>query len=107
MISPKLHPQGFRIANALIAASFAHPSSFQIDYEHPVMDSGCVSSSTSLGGADGFFARYWDENVVLVVMQVKHSRDDFEALAIKESGEDARPQGWFLSFHALTSSYFL
>ena len=54
------------------------------------MDSGCVSSSTSLGGADGFFARYWDDNVVLVVMQVKHSRDASEALAIKKSDEDAR-----------------
>ncbi len=44
-----------------MAASYAHPFSFQPLSENELRDDATVSSSKNLGGGDGFFVRYWDE----------------------------------------------
>ncbi len=53
-----------------MAASFAHPYSFQPSHDN-VPDDTCLPSSLGLGGVEGAWVRYWDENSTLGVMEFK------------------------------------
>ncbi|KAF8321821.1 hypothetical protein DL93DRAFT_2072756 [Clavulina sp. PMI_390] len=64
-MSPTLFPNGFRISDIPVAASFAHPHSFRLTPDDVPRDDSCVNASEALGGRDSGFARYWDENVVI------------------------------------------
>lgn len=68
-MSTTLHPNGFRISDRPVAASFAHPYSFQILPEHAIPDGACVESSTTLGGVEGRWCRYWDEQSTIATMK--------------------------------------
>jgi hypothetical protein len=70
-MSPQLHPNGFRISDKPVAASFAHPYSFQpvTDFLH--RDEACLVGSQSLGGVDGSWVRYWDETSSVAVLEFK------------------------------------
>lgn len=70
-MSPQLHPNGFRISDRPVAASFAHPYSFQPVADNLYRDESCLSSSLILGGAEGTFVKYWDEASTLAVMDFK------------------------------------
>lgn len=65
-MSPDLHPEGFRISNRPVAASFASTASFQPLAPHSLRDEACIMGSTAMGGTEGVFAKYWDENTVVV-----------------------------------------
>ncbi|KIM21755.1 hypothetical protein M408DRAFT_76581 [Serendipita vermifera MAFF 305830] len=67
-MSPELHPEGFRISDRPVAASFASTVSFQPLAPHSLRDEACIMGSTSMGGTEGVFAKYWDENAVVVEM---------------------------------------
>lgn len=69
LMSPQLHPSGFRIAERPVAASFAHPYSFQPLAENMLRDESCVSSSLATGGVEGTWAKYWDESATVGELQ--------------------------------------
>ncbi|KAF9451221.1 hypothetical protein P691DRAFT_797096 [Macrolepiota fuliginosa MF-IS2] len=68
-MSPQIHPNGFRISDRPVAASFAHPYSFQPVTDFLSRDDACISSSMSLGGVEGTWVRYWDENATVAVLE--------------------------------------
>ncbi|CDO69037.1 hypothetical protein BN946_scf184834.g44 [Trametes cinnabarina] len=70
-MSPQLHPNGFRISDRPVAASFAHPYSFQPLPEFSLRDEACLMSSPSLGGTEGVWVRYWDEASTAAVLEFK------------------------------------
>ncbi|OSD02722.1 hypothetical protein PYCCODRAFT_1477382 [Trametes coccinea BRFM310] len=70
-MSPQLHPNGFRISDRPVAASFAHPYSFQPLPDYSLRDEACLMSSPSLGGTEGVWVRYWDEASTAAVLEFK------------------------------------
>ncbi|EJD02080.1 uncharacterized protein FOMMEDRAFT_168630 [Fomitiporia mediterranea MF3/22] len=70
-MSPQLHPNGFRISDRPVAASFAHPYSFQCIEHIMHRDENCIASSLNLGGVEGSWAKYWDESASLASMDFK------------------------------------
>ncbi|TFK42869.1 hypothetical protein BDQ12DRAFT_732461 [Crucibulum laeve] len=70
-MSPQLHPAGFRISDRPVAASFAHPYSFQPVTDFLMRDDACLQSSMSLGGVEGSWVRYWDEGSTVAVLEFK------------------------------------
>ncbi|GJJ11996.1 hypothetical protein Clacol_006234 [Clathrus columnatus] len=69
LMSPQLHPSGFRIAERPVAASFAHPYSFQPLADDMIRDDGCVSATVAMGGLEGGWARYWDDSAMVEELQ--------------------------------------
>ncbi|KLO07384.1 hypothetical protein SCHPADRAFT_932471 [Schizopora paradoxa] len=69
-MSSSLHPNGFRVSDKPVAASFAHPYSFQ-PLNDGVPDESCLHSSLSLGGIEDTWVKYWDENSTVGVMEFK------------------------------------
>lgn len=70
-MSPQIHPNGFRISDRPVAASFAHPYSFQLVQDTIYQDETCIASSLNVGGVEGAFVKYWDEAATLAVMEFK------------------------------------
>ncbi|KIP07987.1 hypothetical protein PHLGIDRAFT_70177 [Phlebiopsis gigantea 11061_1 CR5-6] len=70
-MSPQIHPNGFRISERPVAASFAHPESFQPLPEYSIRDDACVASSPSLGGVEDIWVRYWDEGSTVAMLEFK------------------------------------
>ncbi|KAF8892694.1 hypothetical protein BD779DRAFT_1510429 [Infundibulicybe gibba] len=70
-MSPQIHPSGFRISDRPVAASFAHPYSFQPVTDFLSRDEACLRSSMSLGGMDDSWVRYWDEGSTVAVLEFK------------------------------------
>ena len=68
-MSRQLHPNGFRISDKPVAASFAHPYSFQSQSDYTLHDDATLASSTALGGAEGMWVRYWDEGSTAAVLE--------------------------------------
>jgi RNA-binding protein 5/10 len=67
-MSPDLHPEGFRISNRPVAASFGSTVSFQPLAPHSLRDEACIMGSNAMGGTEGVFAKYWDESTVVLEM---------------------------------------
>ena len=70
-MSAQLHPSGFRISDRPVAASFAHPYSFQPVTDFLQRDEACLMSTTSLGGVEAQWVRYWDESSTVAVLEFK------------------------------------
>ena len=70
-MSPQIHPSGFRISERPVAASFAHPESFQPISDFAIRDDACIPSSLSLGGVEGTWVRYWDEGSTIAMLEFK------------------------------------
>lgn len=68
-MSSQIHPNGFRISDRPVAASFAHPYSFQPVTDFLSRDDACLTSSMSLGGVEGTWVRYWDESSTAAVLE--------------------------------------
>lgn len=68
-MSPQLHPEGFRISDRPVAASFAHPYSWQKVPDNVIKDEACIDSTVAIGGVDGDWARYWDESSTVAVLE--------------------------------------
>ncbi|KAJ6546426.1 hypothetical protein DFH09DRAFT_1320987 [Mycena vulgaris] len=68
-MSPQIHPSGFRISDRPVAASFAHPYSFQPIADLMIRDDACIPSSVSLGGEEGTLVRYWDEGSTIAQLE--------------------------------------
>ncbi|KAL1752936.1 hypothetical protein FB107DRAFT_292751 [Schizophyllum commune] len=83
-MSSQLHPNGFRISDKPVAASFAHPHSFQPVADIMLRDEASITSSLSLGGLEGTFVRYWDENATVAVLEFKVEQPVAAPAATKE-----------------------
>ncbi|KAH9923996.1 uncharacterized protein BXZ73DRAFT_91386 [Epithele typhae] len=70
-MSHQLHPNGFRISDKPVAASFAHPYSFQPVPDHSLRDDATMASSVALGGTEGMWVRYWDESSTAATLEFK------------------------------------
>ncbi|KAJ7135003.1 hypothetical protein C8R43DRAFT_626309 [Mycena crocata] len=93
-MSPQIHPSGFRISDRPVAASFAHPYSFQPIADLMIRDEACIPSSLSLGGEEGTLVRYWDEGSTIAQLefQVERSAQPV-AVQVKEKKEKKRTKG--------------
>ncbi|KDQ33615.1 hypothetical protein PLEOSDRAFT_1091567 [Pleurotus ostreatus PC15] len=69
-MSAQIHPNGFRISDKPVAASWAHPCSFQ-PADPMLRDEAAVPSSMSLGAMEGGWVRYWDEASTIAVLEFK------------------------------------
>lgn len=70
-MNAKVHPAGFRISDRPVAASFAHPYSFQPLPEYSLRDDSCLVSSIGLGGVEGQYVKYWDEASMIALLEFK------------------------------------
>jgi len=70
-MSAQIHPSGFRISDRPVAASFAHPYSFQPVTDFLQRDEACLMSTMALGGVEGQWVRYWDESSTVAVLEFK------------------------------------
>ncbi|EIW85284.1 hypothetical protein CONPUDRAFT_118030 [Coniophora puteana RWD-64-598 SS2] len=90
-MSATIHPQGFRISDKPVAASFAHPYSFQPVTDYMLRDDTSITSSMSLGGVENTFVKYWDETATVAVLEFKVdepvSKDSQQATSTKEKKE--------------------
>ncbi len=68
-MSAQLHPNGFRVSDRPVAASFAHPYSFQPITDYSLRDDACVMGSNALGSMEGVWVRYWDEASTAAVLE--------------------------------------
>lgn len=68
-MSPQIHPSGFRISDKPVAASFAHPYSFQPVSDYMLRDETAIPSSLNLGGVENTFVKYWDESTTVAVLE--------------------------------------
>ncbi|KAJ7940902.1 hypothetical protein B0H13DRAFT_2648427 [Mycena leptocephala] len=68
-MSSQIHPSGFRISDRPVAASFAHPYSFQPIADLMIRDDACIPSSLNLGGEEGTLVRYWDEGSTIAQLE--------------------------------------
>ncbi|CAE6525450.1 unnamed protein product [Rhizoctonia solani] len=67
-MSAELHPSGFRIGTRAIAASFAHPASFQpLDSRPP--DEYSLVCTSAVGGSDTGWCSYWDQTAFAEVQE--------------------------------------
>ncbi|KIJ37732.1 hypothetical protein M422DRAFT_781617 [Sphaerobolus stellatus SS14] len=85
LMSPQLHPSGFRIGDRPIAASFAHPYSFQPLGENMLRDDACVTSSLALGGVEDSWVRYWDESAAVEELRFEVDMSSVPASTEKET----------------------
>jgi RNA-binding protein 5/10 len=68
-MSSTLHPTGFRVSDRPVAASFAHPYSFQHVDNLLIYDDARIPSSPALGGSEGSWVRYWDETATISLLE--------------------------------------
>jgi len=86
-MSSTIHPAGFRISDRPVAASFAHPYSFQPVTDFLSRDDACLKSSMSLGGVEGSWVRYWDESSTVAVLEFQVEEPVQSTQPVKEKKE--------------------
>jgi RNA-binding protein 5/10 len=92
-MSPTLHPSGFRISDRPVAASFAHPYSFQPVTDFLQRDEACLTSTLSLGGVEGTWVRYWDESSTVAALEFKVEEPIQPTSQVKEKEKKKKPKG--------------
>ena len=96
-MSPHIHPNGFRISDRPVAASFAHPYSFQPVTDFLLRDEACLTSTNSLGGGEGTWVRYWDESSTIAVLEFKVEEATLPSNHSKDKKEKKRPKSEWIS----------
>ncbi|KAG7452731.1 uncharacterized protein BT62DRAFT_24136 [Guyanagaster necrorhizus] len=86
-MSPQIHPSGFRISDRPVAASFAHPDSFQPIDNVMLRDDACIPSSLVLGGIEGTWVRYWDDSSTLAMLEFQVAQPVPAVQTVKERKE--------------------
>ena len=97
-MSPRLHPNGFRISDQPVATSFAHPYSFQPIQDYSFKDDNAISSSLNLGGVEQTWVKYWDEASMLSVLEFDFAEPIHQEPETKEKEkkEKRRAKGTFI-----------
>ncbi|KAG9098063.1 hypothetical protein FS749_004791 [Ceratobasidium sp. UAMH 11750] len=80
-MSPELHPSGFRIGSRAIAASFAHPASFQPLEQRPP-DEYSLICTAAVGGSDAGWCSYWDQSAFVEVQEFQVDPETIADLTI-------------------------
>lgn len=98
-MSPQIHPSGFRISDKPVAASFAHPYSFQPLPDHALRDDACILSTSNLGGAEGIYVRYWDEASTAAILEFKVEEPVTAPVTpvVKEKEKKRKVKGMFIT----------
>ncbi len=93
-MSSQIHPSGFRISDRPVAASFAHPYSFQPVTDFLQRDEACLMSTIALGGTEAQWVRYWDESSTVAVLEFKVDEPPPSSTTsqAKEKKEKKRPK---------------
>lgn len=101
-MSPQIHPNGFRISDRPVAASFAHPESFQPISDFALRDEACMMSSMALGGVEEQWVRYWDEGSTVVVLEFEVAEPVQQASVapMKDKKERRRAKGLYIHVEA-------
>jgi RNA-binding protein 5/10 len=89
-MSPQIHPNGFRVSDKPVAASFAHPYSFQPIENQMMRDEASVQSSMGLGGVEGVWVRYWDEGSTAAILEFKVEEPAPAAAPTKEKKKKSK-----------------
>lgn len=107
-MSPTIHPSGFRISDRPVAASFAHPYSFQPLTDPLLRDDACLVATMGLGGTSDGWVRYWDESSTVAVLEFKPEEPVQVAQPVKEKKEKKK-KSWFYCLYckAVSSDYCL
>ncbi|KAK0197332.1 hypothetical protein F5146DRAFT_1099602 [Armillaria mellea] len=92
-MSPQIHPSGFRISDRPVAASFAHPDSFQPIDNVMLRDDACILSSLVLGGVEGTWVRYWDDSSTLAMLEFQVAQPGPTVQTVKERKEKKKAKG--------------
>lgn len=93
-MSQQIHPTGFRISDKPVAASFAHPYSFQPLPDYSLRDDACVMGSMNLGGVEEAYVRYWDEGSTIAQLEFKVEAPVQAPVApVKEKEKKKKPKG--------------
>ena len=96
-MSSTIHPSGFRISDKPVAASFAHPYSFQPVTDFLSRDDACLTSTNSLGGAPDQWVRYWDESSTVAVLEFK-VEEPAQPLQPSKDKKEKKKKGQHISF---------
>lgn len=104
-MSRELHPNGFRISDKPVAASFAHPYSFQAVTDNMYKDESCISSSLNLGGVEGTWVKYWDEGASSAIMEFKVEQSDLQPPppGEKDKKEKKKSKGTYVPYFDLST----
>lgn len=86
-MSPTLFPSGFRISTKPVAASFAHPNSFQLLPPDTIRDESTIDATVALGGRAEGYAKYWDDGTALGELVFEVEEADVVA-ASKSKGKE-------------------
>jgi RNA-binding protein 5/10 len=92
-MSPQIHPSGFRISDRPVAASFAHPYSFQPAADLMLRDEACLASSVGLGGGEGTWVRYWDETTTIAMLEFEVEEPVAPVVPVKDKKEKRKAKG--------------
>ncbi|KAF8758508.1 WD40 repeats protein [Rhizoctonia solani] len=85
-MSAELHPSGFRIGSRAIAASFAHPSSFQpLDNRPP--DEYSLVCTQAVGGSETGWCSYWDQTAFAEAQEFQVDQETIAALTAPAAPE--------------------
>jgi RNA-binding protein 5/10 len=85
-MSAELHPSGFRIGSRAIAASFAHPSSFQpLDSRPP--DEYSLVCTPAVGGSETGWCSYWDQTAFAEAQEFQVDQETLAALTASAAPE--------------------
>jgi RNA-binding protein 5/10 len=105
-MSPQIHPNGFRISDRPVAASFAHPYSFQPISDPIMRDEACLPSSMTLGGIEDQWVRYWDESATIAKLEYEVEVSTQQPAPAKEK-EKKRKKGPIRPYGTMYPSDFL
>jgi hypothetical protein len=97
-MDPRVHPTGFRVNDKPVAASYAHPFSFQLLAETDLRDDATVPSSKHLGGGNGHFVRYWDEgsSVAEMTFEVEEPEEEDSPVVAEKKKKKVNKGAWLL-----------
>lgn len=90
-MSAELHPSGFRIGSRAIAASFAHPASFQ-PLENRPPDEYSLISTPAVGGSDSGWCAYWDQSAFMEVQEFQVDPDTIADLMVTSTEGDKKKE---------------
>ncbi|KAH7340485.1 hypothetical protein B0J17DRAFT_651532 [Rhizoctonia solani] len=85
-MSAELHPSGFRIGSRAIAASFAHPASFQ-PLENRPPDEHSLVCTPAVGGSDTGWCSYWDQTAFAEVQEFQVDQETIADLTAPAAPE--------------------
>lgn len=86
-----------------MAASFANPDSFHKVQDVMLRDEACIQSSSSLGGVEGSWVRYWDASTTVAVLEFAVAAPPKTTASGKDK-KDKKKKGMFFPLYFFSLS---